>query len=262
MRNGVPLMRSLWSLVAAVAILLLCSSSSAETLDQAYKRAVEAHYAGKYAQAVEMMERILAVPLSHEDLHYNLGCAYFGLGKLGPAIYHFERAVALDSSGEDAQFNLQTSRSLAAARVTDELKGATVQPFWVRAVSTLEARTWTVIFLSAWWITFVLLLVLRQVQPGPLRAGMVAGTSFIAVVALLCGALFLGRVHLDRHVTHGIVLPDRLEVREGPSASAKSTFKLHAGFKVRLQARADQWVKIRLPNGLEGWAEVRKIGML
>jgi len=262
MRNGVPLMKVRWSLVAAVALFLLCPAVQAETLDQAYKRAVEAHYAGKYAQAVEMMERILAVPLYHEDLHYNLGCAYFGLGKLGPAIYHFERAVALDPGGEDARFNLQASRSLAAAKVTDELKGATVQPFWVRAVSALEGKSWTVIFLSAWWVTFLLMLVLRQVQPGPLRAGLVAGTSFVAMVALLCGALFLGRVHLDRHVTHGIVLPDKLDVREGPSASAKSTFKLHAGFKVRLQARADQWVRIRLPNGLEGWAEVVKIGVL
>lgn len=252
-----------WPLMIPLLVLLLGSAQvQAETLDESYKRAVQAHYAGKYEQAIEMMERILAVPMAHEDLHYNLGCSYFGLGKLGPAIYHFERALALDPSSDDARFNLETSRGLAAARVTDELKGAARQLFWVRAVSTLEGRTWTVIFLVTWWLTFILMLVLRQVQPGPLRAGLVAGTSFIGLVTLLCGVLFLGRVHMDQRVTHGIVLPDRLEVREGPSASAKSTFKLHAGFKVRLQARADNWVRIRLSNGLEGWAEAKKIGVL
>mgnify|MGYP002641752420 CR=1 FL=1 len=249
-------------MIPLLVLLLGPTPARAETLDESYKRAVQAHYAGKYEQAIEMMERILAVPMVHEDLHYNLGCAYFGLGKLGPAIYHFERALALDPSGDDARFNLETSRALAAAKVTDQLKGAARQPFWVRAVSTLEGQTWTVIFLVTWWITFILMLVLRQVQAGPLRAGLVAGTSFVAMVALLCGALFLGRVHLDRRVTHGIVLPDRLEVREGPSASAKSMFKLHAGFKVRLQARADNWIRIRLPNGLEGWAEAKTIGVL
>ena len=248
--------------VTLLALLLSPAPARAETLDQSYERAVAAHYAGKYEQAIEMMERIMAVPMVNEDLHYNLGCAYFGLGKLGPAIYHFERAMALDPSGEDARFNLEASRSLAAAKVTDELKGAARQPFWVRAVSILEGQTWTVVFLVVWWLTFALMLALRYVPLGPLRAGMVAGTSFIALVTLLCGALFIGRVHLDRRVTHGIVLPDRLEVREGPSASAKSMFKLHAGFKVRLQARADNWVRIRLPNGLEGWAEALKIGVL
>ncbi len=234
----------------------------AETLQQAYARAVKEHYAGHYDKAIESFERILAVPTEHTDLHYNLGCSYFHLGKLGPAIYHFERSLALNSSGDDARFNLTASRTLAAAKVTDQLKGATRETWWIRAVSLLGTVTWTVIFLVLWWITLGLILALRYVSTGPLRAGMVAGTSLLALTTLICGLLFLGKVHQDSAVTHGIVLPDKLEVREGPSASAKSTFKLHAGFKVRLQAREEGWVRIRLPNGLEGWAMKKEIGVL
>lgn len=248
--------------VLGVLLLIASGAARAETVQQAYARAVQEHFAGNYDKAIESMQRILAVPMENADLHYNLGCAHFRAGKLGPAIYHFERSLALNPGGDDASYNLAASRALAASKVTDQLKGAARESFWVRAANVLSARTWTITFLVLWWLSLGLLLILRYVGPGALRAGLVAGTSFVALVTLICGLLFLGRVHQDSSVRRGIVLPDRLEVREGPSASAKSTFKLHAGFKVRLQAKAEGWVRIRLPNGLEGWASARDIGLL
>ena len=242
--------------------LLLSAPAAAETVDQAYARALKEYYGGKYDEAVASLQRIRTIPLEHEDLHYNLGCAYFKQGKLGPAIFHFERALALDSSAEDARFNLETSRSLAARKVKDELKGAGRDAWWLRLVTALPGRTWTMLFLVLWWVTLALLLALRYVHPGPARAGMIVANSFVALVMLLSATLLLGRIYADRRVTRGVVLPDRLEVREGPNVTTKSTFKLHAGFKVRLQARSDGWVRIRLPNGLEGWVPEGKIGVL
>lgn len=249
----------------AACILLLSLGTldaRAETVDQAYDRALKEYYAGQDKKAVASLERIRAIPLEHGDLHYNLGCAYFRLGKLGPAIFHFERALALDPSSEDAAFNIDTSRSLAALKVKDKIKGADREPLWIKAVGLLSTDSWTATFLALWWATFALILVIRFVHPGPLRAGLVVGNSFLALIMILCASFLLGKVYLDRRVTQGIVLPDRLDVREGPNTTTKSTFKLHAGFKVRLQTRANGWIRIRLPNGLEGWVPKDKIGVL
>ena len=248
----------------ALLLLLAPTAAAAETVDQAYDRALKEYYAGKYARAVRSLERIRAIPLENEDLSYNLGCAYFKLGKLGPAIFHYERALALDPSSEDAAFNIETSRALAASKVADKLKGNHREPAWVRAVRLVSTGTWTATFLVLWWATFALILVIRFVQAGPLRAGLVVGDAFLGLITVLCALMLLGRVYLDRRVTQGIVLPDRLEVREGPNATTKSTFKLHAGFKVRLQTNPanSRWVRIRLPNGLEGWVPRDKIGVL
>ena len=249
------------ALIMAI-VALTSSAAAAETVDQAYDRALKEYYAGKYSKAVASLERIRAVPLENEDLRYNLGCAYFRLGKLGPAIFHFERALAMDPSSEDAAFNIETSRALAASKVTDKLKGADREPVWMRAVGLLGTGTWTTMFLVLWWATFALILAIRFVHPGPLRAGLVVGAGFVAVISIVCATFLLGRVYVDRRVTLGIVLPDRLDVREGPNTSTKSTFKLHAGFKVRLQTRANGWIRIRLPNGLEGWVLRESIGVL
>lgn len=253
--------RALACAVAAL-VLSLGSVSRAETLDEAYSRAVQDYYAGRYDRAVEGLERLLAVPVEHEDVHYNLGCAYFRLGRLGPAVYHFERALALDPSAEDARFNLETSRALVAARVKDEIKGAAGDPWWVRAVSLLGPHTWAILFLCLWWATLGAIFVVRRMSHGPARSGLVAAGSLVGVVTLLCALLLAGRIYLGVRVPMGIVLPDQLAVREGPHGSTKVSFTVHAGLRVRLQARGDGWLRVRLANGLEGWVPQREVGVL
>jgi hypothetical protein len=253
------------TLLQALPLVILCAlprSAAGETLSEAHSHALREYYAGHYDKAAEELERILAVPVENADLHYNLGCAYFRLGKPGPAIYHFERALTLDPSDEDARFNLDTARAHVASRVKDELKGAAGDAWWVRFVSTFSLRTWTVLFLALWWVTCAILLALRFMQPGPLRAGLIASNSFVAVVTLLCALCLFGRVYLGGRVTMGIVLPDQLAVREGPDAGTKTSFILHAGLRVRLQSKEGDWVRIRLQNGLEGWAPRREVGVL
>lgn len=245
-----------------VALLLAARPAAAETVEQAYRGAVAAYYKGNYTQAAERLERLEALPLRHPDLYYNLGCAYFRLGQLGRAIYNFERAVVLDPASADAAHNLQVARRLAQRKVKDVLKGVQQQGLIDSWLRSMKSGGWWTLFLALWWSMFVLLFALRFIKPGPARAGMIAVNSFVALLALLAALLLAGRVHLDRATREGILLPDRVEVREGPAPSARSTFKLHAGHRVRLEGESSGWVRIRLPNGLEGWIERRDVGVL
>ncbi len=245
-----------------VLALLGATPAAAETLAEAHGRALKDYYAGRYDRAVEGLERILAIPVENADLHYNLGCAYFQLHRLGPAIFHFERALALDPGDEDARFNVDTARAQVAAGVKDEIKGAEGDPWWLRVVGLFSGRTWAILFLALWWGTLGILFGLRFLRPGPLRAGLIAGNSLLALLAVL-GALALGgRVYAGSRVRLGVVLPDQMAVREGPDPSTKVSFKLHAGLRVRLQAHANGWTRIRLANGLEGWVPERELGVL
>lgn len=249
-------------LLGALLLLGASAPARAETVDQAYAAALQDYYAGRYQRAVESFERVLALPMRDADLHFNLGCAYFKLGRLGHAIYHFEQALALDPSAEDAGFNLHTVRAMVATRVKDEVKGAELDPLRVRLVSALRQTGWAALFLPAWWLAFGLLVLLRYVRSGPARSGIVAGSCFAGLLAVVFGLLLLGRIYLDDRVSLGIVLPDSMAVREGPDAGTKASFRVHAGLRVRVQARSGAWVRIRLSNGLEGWAQQREIGML
>jgi tetratricopeptide (TPR) repeat protein len=243
--------------------LALCSGPArAETLDQAHARALRDYYAGRYGPAVDGLERLLGLRVESPKIHYNLGCAYYRLGKLGPAVFHFERALRLDGSDEDARFNLETVRAQLATQVKDEIKGASVDPWWVRLVSTLGERTVVILFLGLWWAALGAALALRFMAPGPGRAALFVGECFLGVCTALAALLLAGRIYLAERVTTAIVLPDRVEVREGPDSAAKSSFSVHAGLRVRLQAHDGGWSRVRLANGLEGWVPVRDLGTL
>jgi hypothetical protein len=237
-------------------------TARAETVDQAYRAALKHYYAGRYKEAVAGLERILSIPVSDEDLHYNLGCAYFRLGKRGRAIYHFERALLLDPEGEDARYNLRTVRAMVASRVKDEIKGAAGEAWWARLSRALSATSWAVLFLVLWWLVFGILFTLRYIRPGPSRSGLIATNCFVGLLALVCGLLLAARVWVTDVAVTGIVLPDRLAVREGPDATTKTTFKVHAGLRVRVQGGEGSWIRIRLANGLEGWVPKREVGVL
>ena len=78
----------------------------------------------------------------------------------------------------------------------------------------------------------------------------------LAAGALLAGALLVGRAQLDR-VPFGVVLPDAVAVKEGADANYRTSFDVHAGLRVRLVERDQDWLRIRLANGLEGWVRAR-----
>lgn len=254
--------RSFATLLVIVALSMGAQTARAETVEQAYAGALKSYYAGNYKAAVQALERLVALPLHHEELFYDLGCAYFRLGRLGPAIYNYERALALDAGFEDARYNLELARELAGQRVKDVLKGVGGEAWWMSLVKLLSPGGWWIVFLLCWWLTLGLVLLVRSMGSGPARAGLVATNSFVALLALLAGLLLAGRIYATGNVREGVVLPDKVAVHEGPDATARSTFKLHAGLKVRVRAESSGWVRIRLTNGLEGWIKRADLGML
>lgn len=253
--------RLLGKLLLIAGLMPAASAASAETVAEAESRALQDYYAGKYERSAQAFQRILSIPIENEDVHYNLGCALFRLGKLGPAIYHFERALALSPSDEDARFNLETSRAMAGARVKDEIKGAGDEPLWARLATALQLRSWAVLFLGLWWAALGILFLLRFLS-GPARAGLIAVNSLLFALTVAAGLGLGAHVYNQRRVQTCIVLPDQVEVREGPDATAKVSFRLHAGLRVRLQQSLNGWSRIRLANGLEGWLPEGEVGRL
>jgi len=262
-------MRSFSNIFLSVLTLLYFSATSnADAIDGAYQTAMKSVSQGKYKTAISELERIVAVPVHHEDLFYNLGFAYFRIGKLGPAIYNFERSLKLDPNSEDAKFNLETAKAIVALQTKDVLKGALAKAGYERFISKLSLFGWTSLFLLFWWVFFLLWFLLRRVEPGPARSGLIAANALCAILVLSAGLLVAGKIYVTQKVQTGIVLSEKILVREGPAESARQTFELHAGFRVQAiekDSAGEQdsgWVRIRLANGLEGWIEQKELGML
>ena len=105
------------------------------------------------------------------------------------------------------------------------------------------------------------MLALRRRASSDAHPAFTAGAAVLGATALLCGLLVAGRTHLDG-VPFGVVLPDALAVKEGADANYRTSFDVHAGLRVRLVDHDQDWLRIRLGNGLEGWVRAADVGRL
>jgi tetratricopeptide (TPR) repeat protein len=234
----------------------------ASSKDAIFRRGNDAYFHGRYQEAIDAYEQVAALGVRSEDLFYNLGNAYQKADQLGPAIYNYERALELDPGQEDAQFNLKAAREAARKKGEDKLVGAEATPLWQRVVQPYTVGTIGWSFLGLYTTLFLLLIALHFVPPGFLRVGLWAGFAFLMIGSALSAALLGGRLYLAERVEQAIVLPDSLQVKEGPDPNYQAMFNVHAGLRVRITEKEQDWVRVRLANGLEGWVREADLGRL
>ena len=247
-------------LAGALLLVVPTRAARADLLDEAWKRGNDAYFRGDFAGAIAAYEQLDRQNVASRDLYYNLGVTHFRQGNLGRAIWSFERVLEVDADDEDARFNLAQARKLAERRVLDKIESAERESLWIRVVTVFTASTETWLFVGLYLGCFVLLF-LRRRAANDSRAALTAGAAILGTGALLAGILLLGRMNLDR-IPFGIVLPDMVAVKEGADAGYRTSFEVHAGLRVRLLDRDQDWVRVRLANGLEGWLRAEDVGRL
>ncbi|WP_224365310.1 tetratricopeptide repeat protein [Hyalangium versicolor] len=216
-----------------------------------FTQANEAYTREDYKAAQEGYEKLISHGQAGPDVQYNLGTTYMAQGDLGRAVLAFERAWKQGGRAPDLEANL----SLARAQQKDKVEGAAVEEdFLTRLVKATPGDIVGVAFLAAWAVGFGLLLLFRFLKPG--------GRTWAAVLAALAllaslpsGALLAAHAWVERTVHEAVVLSPTMVAREFPKSDAKSLFEVHAGLKVRVLEDTGRYVRIRLPNGLEGWTE-------
>lgn len=211
-----------------------------------------AHYEqADYDRAMELWRRLVDRGYGGEDVLYNLGTAALRKNDLGHAVLYLERARRLGGDGEDLLANLQ----LARARQTDEVVGAGRDETFVERVAYATPRnTVAWLFLGAWLAAAAVLFLFKFLPRGRRAwAGLLAG--LLLALAVPAALLLAAHIWVEERVRSGVVTVQTLQARELPTGVSRVSFEVHSGLKVRLLESEGRYVRIRLPNGLVGWAD-------
>lgn len=233
--------------------LLLAMTLAQYTPQEAQSLFVEgndSYYKGEYGPAKEHYEKLIAAGLGGPDVLFNLGTTHLAANELGPAILFLERAARL-SDDDDIGANLAVARQ----RQVDQVVGAeaTAVPFTQRVSEAMDERLVAIAFLATWWLGFVLLWLTVRRESGRVVLGLV--TALLLVVGAALGGALAVHAHVKATVEEAIVMPEVAKVREFPGDTAKVSFEVHAGLKVRIMETSGRYARVRLPNALEGWTE-------
>lgn len=267
MRRSIPrlaaLLLALWGVVAwgasaepplaaaAAAGAALAPAAAVSGADpepgELFVNANRAYEEGDYGRAVELFERLRAAGYGGSRLLYNLGNAYLRNGELGRAIASYRRSQVLDPRNEDVRANLEFARKSAKDALAPPQPGTVPQTlfFWHYLLSVREIVLLLLVVNALFWAALTLRLRARRSET--LRWVIV----LLLVPLLLLGASLAIRVGLPAQVA--VIVPQEVDAHTGPAASTVVRFQLHAGTEVLLRERRENWVRIALPDGQQGW---------
>lgn len=213
---------------------------------------------GKYELAAKEYESILAGNKESVELYFNLGNCYYKLQKTAPAIYNYEKALVLNPSDKDVLNNIKFAqkRTIDAIKVIPKVGFAKL----IRDFTGIYPfDTWACIAIafSVLFLSFFIGYYFSQTVAVK-RVFFLGMFVILLFVLMSVSAAFFEKDHFDNE-RPAIVFAESTDVRSEPQNASSSIFVLHEGTKVYVEEALDNWKKIQLTDGTEGWIDSKAI---
>jgi tetratricopeptide (TPR) repeat protein len=218
--------------------------------DPAFAKANQSYSEGRFQEAVDGYEGLVATGRWHVNLFYNLGNALFRLGDFGKAILNYERALALDPRHPEASANLRLARDEARAL---ELRKDRVEKYAAVATPAQYVVAGAIAF---WFVLFGLTRIFFSPRHSASRM------ALVVCGAVICALSVYALYTLENGAGGGalaIVTGKDIEARLATADNASSILTLPAGSEVKVLSQRGDWVYAALPNEQRGWIPARAV---
>ena len=223
--------------------------NEAETLiNEGNKLYQEKNYEG----AIEKYNAVLQADYESPALYYNLGNAYYRLGKIGKAILNYERGLKLAPDNEDLLYNLKVVKARTVDRIREVPKLFIVE-WWEILITALSTTTWQIIVLL-FYLIFIVSVTLYFVTKSGSVQRMTIYTALTGLIAAIFFSIILfANVHRETSSNFAIIVSPTVSAKQSPNETSNDRFVIHEGLKVDVREDFGQWYKIKLSDGKVGW---------
>jgi tetratricopeptide (TPR) repeat protein len=213
------------------------------------------HYKNrKYEAAVQAYKTVLDAGQGSPELYFNLGNSYYKLNKVAPTIYYYEKALVLNPNDKEVLNNLE----FAKKRTIDEIKEVPKVGFNkllrdFTAIYHYNTWAWISVAFSVLFLGFFVGYYFSQIalHKRIFFFGMFVLLSFLLISV---AAAIFEKSHFDNEKP-AIVFAEIAEVKSEPQNAGTAIFVLHEGTKVFVQEKLENWKKVQLTDGTEGWID-------
>lgn len=249
--------------IATISILLFLVSGNllfADSNQSLIEKANSEYINGNYEQAIETYNLVLETDYESALLYYNIGNAYYKNNQLAYSILFFEKAKLLAPNDEDINFNLE----LANSHTTDKIE-AIPELFiknWYNTISSIYTSDfWAIVSM----ITFFVGLLFLSLFLFSRKSSLKRTAFYFSMLLLLSSALSFSfsRNETNKQTAHncGIIF-NSITVKSSPDNNGTDLFLLHEGTKVEILEPNNEWVKIKLKDGSEGWVTTENMKII
>ena len=209
---------------------------------------------GKYQEAITTYESVFRTKKQSAELYFNIGNCYYKLNKVAPAIYNYEKALLLNPNDTEIQNNLKFAQKLQIDDIkTVEKVGFNklIQDF----TNTFHYNTWggIAVGLSIVFLLFFVGYYFSQITVS--KRLFFFGMFFAMLLLIVSVAAAIFEKNQYNNDQPAIVFSEVVSVKSEPKNGATDAFVIHEGTKVYVIESLDNWDKIQLTDGNEGWIE-------
>ncbi len=209
---------------------------------------------GSYQEAIIAYEGILNGKKQSAELYFNLGNCYYKLNKVAPSIYNYEKALLLSPDDTEIQNNLKFAQKLQIDEVKD-VPNVGFSKLIRDFTSAFHYNTWAWISVGFASLFLVFFIGYYFSQTTVSKRIFFIGLFFIFFLVLLSvGSAFFEK-NQNQNDRPAIVFAEVVSVKSEPKETASDAFILHEGTKVYVKETLDNWLKIQLADGTDGWIE-------
>lgn len=213
--------------------------------DGVFDAGIAAYDAGDFAGAAVFFEQLIDQGIQEDDVFYDLGNAYYRLGRKGEAIANFERALQINPRHSDARRNLDKVLAECPRGLAKPLP-----PEWERALLFWHggiSRSTSTILATILWLGGWALLCIRQVKT-------IRRLTAPGILLLLAGAAFGASWYAKSHPQLlAVAINEKASVHYGTDEDDKVRFELFVGDHVRIEAEEGEWVRVDTISRERGW---------
>ena len=207
---------------------------------------------GDFFKAVTLYEQTLLTGKHSASLYFNLGNAYYRLNKVAESIYNYEKARQLDPENEDFKVNSAFAQNMTIDAI-EPLPESQLSQVQNSLYALASASIWSKIIVLFVWLFAIFFSIYLLNKTIKLK-------RLFFVLSLFSLILFLSSFTIkffanaeQENKKYAIIFSNEINIWSEPNLRAEIQFTLHEGTKVELLDSLDEWEKIRIANGSEGW---------
>jgi len=219
-----------------------------------FERGNDLYQRGNYEKAISEYESILATKQHSSELYFNLGNCYYKLNKVAPAIYNYEKALVLSPDDAEIKNNLKFAQKMTIDEVKEVPKvGFSKIVHDLTSVFHYNTWAWISIAFSTLFLLFFIGYYFSQIALS--KRIFFFGMFALLFLLLISVSVAISEKNDFENEKPAIVFAEMVMVKSEPQKASATVFTLHEGTKVFVQETLDNWKKIQLTDGTEGWIE-------
>lgn len=239
-------------------IFIILLTTQAFFAQNGFEKGNELYQKGKYDQAIIAYQSVLKTNVQSAELYFNLGNCYYKLNKVAPAIYNYEKALLLNPDDKEIVNNLKFAQKMTIDEIKDMPKvgfSRLIRDF--TATFSFDTWAWIAVILA---FVFLLFFVGYYFGENTLNKRIFFFGMFVLIFLILISVL--SAIFEKNHYQNerpAIVFAETVDVKSEPQKLGSTVFVLHEGTKVFVEESLENWEKIQLSDGTEGWIEKNMI---